>query len=229
MAEKRPISGINEIDIYSDLNDSDINAISALQKVLDSFPDYVLLIDEHHHIVMANDKICINTGKEPKNLTGKYCPQIIHGMNSPFPGCPLEDSLKQGCSVEKEIFDPAYKKWFLSCIYTTELRTKKNLRIYLHIIKDITEKKISQERIKYLSFHDKLTGLYNRAFFEEELIRLDVKRQLPLSLVIGDVNGLKLINDAFGHEKGDELLKKISKILKDCFRAEDIIARWGGD
>jgi diguanylate cyclase (GGDEF)-like protein len=86
-----------------------------------------------------------------------------------------------------------------------------------------------ENEIKHLSFHDYLTGIYNRAFFEEELHRLDTERQLPLTIVIGDVNGLKIINDAFGHEKGDELLIKIAKILKESFRSEDIVARWGGD
>jgi len=86
-----------------------------------------------------------------------------------------------------------------------------------------------ENEIKYLSFHDYLTGIYNRAFFEEELCRLDTERQLPITIVIGDVNGLKIINDVFGHEKGDELLIKIAKILKESFRGEDIVARWGGD
>jgi diguanylate cyclase (GGDEF)-like protein/PAS domain S-box-containing protein len=97
------------------------------------------------------------------------------------------------------------------------------------ILIDITERKKTEEKIKYLSFHDYLTGIYNRAFFEEELHRLDTERQLPITLVIGDVNGLKIINDAFGHEKGDELLIKVAKILKESFRSEDIVSRCGGD
>ncbi len=97
------------------------------------------------------------------------------------------------------------------------------------ISRDITEKKKAEEKIKYLSFHDTLTGLYNRAYFDEELRRLDTKRQLPITIVMGDVNGLKLINDAYGHEKGDIFLRKIADILKDAFRKEDIISRWGGD
>lgn len=80
-----------------------------------------------------------------------------------------------------------------------------------------------------MSFHDKLTNLYNRNYFEEELKRLDTERQLPLSIIVCDVNGLKLVNDAFGHQTGDLLLKKISKVIKEPCRKEDIIARWGGD
>lgn len=97
------------------------------------------------------------------------------------------------------------------------------------IFKDITEKQEKQEEIIYLSYHDQLTGLYNRRFFEEELKRLDTTRNLPLSIAMIDVNGLKLTNDAFGHKMGDQLLKKISEILKNEFRADDIIARVGGD
>ena len=85
----------------------------------------------------------------------------------------------------------------------------------------------TQDKVKYMSFHDSLTGLYNRAYFEEELRRLDTKRYLPLSIVIGDINGVKLINETLGYEKGDELINKISKILKNCFRTGGIIARWG--
>jgi len=87
----------------------------------------------------------------------------------------------------------------------------------------------SKEKLEYLSFHDKLTGLYNRSYFEEELNRLDNDRNLPISIIVGDVDGLKIINDAFGHDKGDNLLKKISSVLKSSFRDGDIIARWGGD
>lgn len=97
------------------------------------------------------------------------------------------------------------------------------------VFRDATEKKEKQERIKYLSYHDQLTGLYNRHFFEEEIKRLDVPRNLPLSIVMIDVNGLKLTNDAFGHEAGDQLLKSVSNILKEVCRTDDIIARVGGD
>ncbi len=100
---------------------------------------------------------------------------------------------------------------------------------YEGIVRDITERKEAEKIIKHLSFHDYLTGLYNRAFFEEELSRLDTDRQLPLTIIIGDVNGLKIINDAFGHEKGDELLCRIASVLRVIFRSEDVVARWGGD
>ncbi|MGM0421152.1 MAG: HD domain-containing phosphohydrolase [Bacillota bacterium] len=87
----------------------------------------------------------------------------------------------------------------------------------------------TEKKLIHQTFHDQLTGLYNRTFFEEESKRLNVKRQLPIGLIIADVNGLKLINDTFGHDKGDELLKRVARIFQETCRKEDIITRWGGD
>lgn len=109
------------------------------------------------------------------------------------------------------------------------LYDENKLPYYEGIVRDITDQKISQNKIEYLSFHDKLTGLYNRAFFEEELKRLDTARKYPLSLVYGDINGLKSINDRYGHQEGDRLLCEVARIIKICFRKEDLVARWGGD
>ncbi len=97
------------------------------------------------------------------------------------------------------------------------------------IIRDISDRKNMEEKLKYLSFHDQLTGLYNRRFFEEELKRLDTPRNLPLTIVMADVNGLKLTNDAFGHSTGDMLLKKAAEVLRKACRSDDIVARFGGD
>jgi diguanylate cyclase (GGDEF)-like protein/PAS domain S-box-containing protein len=104
-----------------------------------------------------------------------------------------------------------------------------NINGMVLVFRDCSEKRKKQQRIEFLSFRDSLTGLYNRRFFEEELKRMNVKRNLPISLVIADVNGLKLANDAFGHAAGDMLLQKAAKIMKRECRADDVIARIGGD
>jgi len=97
------------------------------------------------------------------------------------------------------------------------------------LVTDITEKKKYQDKLIYLSYHDQLTGLHNRRFFEEELNKIDTTDNLPLSVIMTDVNGLKIINDSFGHKAGDELLKKVAEVLKKVSRDDDIIARLGGD
>lgn len=94
---------------------------------------------------------------------------------------------------------------------------------------DITELKQQQQEIQYLSFHDHLTGLYNRRFFDEELARLDTPRNMPLTLLLMDVNGLKLTNDAFGHQAGDRLLRTVADVLRRTCREDEIVARIGGD
>lgn len=94
---------------------------------------------------------------------------------------------------------------------------------------NITDRIEAEEKISYLSYHDSLTGLYNRRFFQEEFNRLDVERNLPISIIIGDVNGLKLTNDIFGHTAGNLLLIKVAEVCRKVCRADDIIARIGGD
>lgn len=101
--------------------------------------------------------------------------------------------------------------------------------VVLSIIRDITLREKWEKRIEYLSFHDYLTGLYNRAFLDEELKRLNVQRQLPLSIIMGDLNGLKLVNDIFGHKEGDNLIIKTARVIQRQCREEDIVSRWGGD
>jgi diguanylate cyclase (GGDEF)-like protein len=71
--------------------------------------------------------------------------------------------------------------------------------------------------------------LYNRNFFDEEMRRLGRGRQFPISIFMADLNGLKKINDDDGHAAGDALLKRTAQVLRAAFRAEDIIARIGGD
>lgn len=116
---------------------------------------------------------------------------------------------------------------------TAELRAVeiswKNKPAYLASVRDITEQKQLQNEMKRLSFYDSLTGLFNRAFFEEEAKRLDTDRNLPLCLIMGDVNNLKLVNDALGHSEGDRLLIAIAQIMKRSCRKEDIVVRFGGD
>jgi diguanylate cyclase (GGDEF)-like protein/PAS domain S-box-containing protein len=97
------------------------------------------------------------------------------------------------------------------------------------VSRNIEERKKNEREVLYLSYHDQLTGLYNRRFYEEELHRMNFRGNMPLAMVIADVNGLKLTNDAFGHFAGDDLLKKFTSILNKELRAEDVAARIGGD
>lgn len=95
--------------------------------------------------------------------------------------------------------------------------------------RDITERKKMEERLRQLSQYDALTGLYNRTFFEEEMQRLREGANVPVGVIICDVDGLKLINDGIGHAAGDQMLKNAAFILSRCFTQNTFIARTGGD
>ncbi len=97
------------------------------------------------------------------------------------------------------------------------------------VFRDVTEAKKKEDEILRLSYQDPLTGLHNRRFVEEALLKLTATKYLPLTVIVGDVNGLKMTNDIFGHEAGDNLLKSLAQILKESCRKKDVIARWGGD
>jgi diguanylate cyclase (GGDEF)-like protein len=94
---------------------------------------------------------------------------------------------------------------------------------------DITERQKAEKELKHMSTHDALTGLYNRAFFDEEMARLEKDRQTPVSIIMADMDDLKATNDRFGHAAGDKLLRRAAKLLKESFRTEDVVARIGGD
>lgn len=97
------------------------------------------------------------------------------------------------------------------------------------IVRDITERKHFEEQLTFLSLHDHLTGLYNRAYFKNELDRLSNGREYPVSIISIDLDGMKLVNDTLGHATGDELLKACAKVLGQSLRQSDILARVGGD
>jgi diguanylate cyclase (GGDEF)-like protein/PAS domain S-box-containing protein len=150
----------------------------------------------------------------------KYFPLLDRGsdsMNLPeYLVLPLS-----GSSVSSEIY--------ISGIITPFKDSDTNFSGWVLTFHDVSHHKQKEKMISYHTFHDHLTGLYNRAFFDVEMQRLNSDRMLPLSLIMCDANGLKLVNDAFGHDDGDRLLQQVADILSRACRKEDIIARIGGD
>lgn len=97
------------------------------------------------------------------------------------------------------------------------------------VFRDVSKEKEKNEEIRYLSYHDMLTGLYNRYYMESALQWINTKENLPIAVIMGDVNGLKITNDIFGHRAGDSLLQNVAETLRNTCRGDDLIARWGGD
>jgi diguanylate cyclase (GGDEF)-like protein/PAS domain S-box-containing protein len=97
------------------------------------------------------------------------------------------------------------------------------------IAADITDLKLGEEKLRYLSLHDPLTGLYNRIYFEEEMSRMEKTRHETVGILSCDVDGLKLVNDTLGHDQGDRLLVAAARVIRESFREGDLAARIGGD
>ena len=96
-------------------------------------------------------------------------------------------------------------------------------------LQDVTARKKAEDYLRYLGTHDVMTGLYNRAFFEETLIRLEIHRRDPISVIIIDLNDLKVTNDHYGHHVGDQLIRRVAEVLKASINDGQVVARIGGD
>ena len=201
-----------------------------------------------NHLGKFNDYVLVNTSKnfrivagvKSETLIGEKISKIVVERKDIFGLQDFYYNMIPGTSRKFvkyiEVLDRTYiinifsdDKEYLILFYTdiTNLKKSADRQKKNGQIKEDNLYAFEKKTEKY--FKDSLTGLYNKAFFEEELLRLDTARQLPLSIVIGDLNGLKLINDAFGHEMGDRAVKKVAEVIKEASRQEDIISRIGGD
>jgi diguanylate cyclase (GGDEF)-like protein/PAS domain S-box-containing protein len=121
-----------------------------IQTILDSFPQYVLMVDSDHHVIMANRSLFDTYGMKPEDIVGEYCPKAIHGLDSAYRGCPVEEAHELGASVERELYDEETDRWMRSSAYVTDLATLDNKPVYLHVIQDVTEQKKADEALSAL-------------------------------------------------------------------------------
>jgi PAS domain S-box-containing protein len=140
---------IAELEVFNDIK---------IQRLLDSLPFYVLLVDSDHEIIMANKAVTQQLGVKAQSIIGGYCPKLIHGLDHPYPNCPLEESVKNNCAIELEYFDQDKNKWFASAIYPSECKTRLGKTIYFHMVHDITNSKNVEHDLKQsLSKFKKIT------------------------------------------------------------------------
>ncbi len=204
---------------------------SKIEAILHSTLDGIYVTDKQGKVLMYNNRFLSLWKISKKLIKQETDEKILDLMNKQVA------DRKKFLGIIRELHDSEQdsidiialkNRRFFECS-SAPLKSDDRIMGRVWSYRDITEQKKAEEKIWYLSFHDKLTGLYNRAFFEEELKRLNTKRQLPLSIIFCDLNGLKEINDNFGYERGDLLLRKFAEVLKSCFRNEDVVVRWGGD
>ena len=206
------------------------------QQTLLSIGDGVMVVDKDGKIEMLNPVAEELIGWTLESAAGMHYKDVF-SLSHEQPGKSIKDPIADALETQtvQEMENHAVltsKSGKRYCLEDSAAPIKDDAGATVGVVlvfRNVTEKKEQQHEIEYLSFHDSLTGLYNRRFFEEELRRLDTLRNLPVSILIGDVNNLKLTNDVFGHTYGDMLLQRLAHVLRRTCRADDIIARWGGD
>ncbi|ADQ13615.1 diguanylate cyclase domain-containing protein [Halanaerobium hydrogeniformans] len=198
------------------------------KKLINGMNDTVWVIDLEGRIIEANNSAVELLGYTQEEL-----------KNMPLDNIDCQTSKNDILFLIKNL--PEEKKQVFESVHlsregekipveiSSSLITYKGELAVLSIARDIRRRKENEAKIKYMTFHDQLTGLYNRHYLEEEIQRINTKRQLPISVIIADLNNLKKVNDNYGHQKGDQLLQKAAELIKTSCRDEEIIARMGGD
>lgn len=189
------------------------------EKLFEHNPEGILIFDEDMYVIDANDAFT--------KIFGYTLPEILHQKIQDF--LLLDDQIPNLLTSTREETVRRSKNGDLIPVsiirYSFQQLGKKNLHYVIYT--DISERKAVEERLNFLSFHDSLTGLKNRTFFELEMKRLQASEE-ACGLIVCDVDGLKFTNDHFGHAAGDELLKNAAQLLASV-AAQHSLARVGGD
>lgn len=207
-----------------------------LRLVLDSAAEAIYGIDPEGICTFCNASCLHILGYSQEDLIGKKIHDMIHhtledGTHLRAENCFIRLTIDQGIQThaEDEILWRADGTCFPAEYYAYPQYKDGQVVGAVVTFMDITERKQKEKDILYLNYHDSMTGLYNRTFFDMETKRLNHKKCLPISVIIGDINGLKMVNDALGHAQGDKLIIGIGEILKKCCSESDVVARTGGD
>jgi diguanylate cyclase (GGDEF)-like protein/PAS domain S-box-containing protein len=199
------------------------------RSVIESTDDSVYMVDRDCRYLFVNRQVLSRLGIDEPDIIGRrYADFHNANDNFDFAGY-VEKVFDRKASLSYEHKTDSGKRCTLRTLSPILDPQTGEIKCVAVISKDISELKKTEEKLKYLSLHDPLTNLYNRAYFEEEMHRLDNSRFELVGLIMCDIDGLKLINDTLGHEKGDELLMKASQIIKRSFRENDVVTRVGGD
>ena len=208
-----------------------------LRLILDSAAEGIYGIDSDGICTFCNASCLELLGySHEEDLIGKEMHALIHhsnqdGLALPVSECKIYKAILTGEKVyeDNEVFWKSDNTYFHVEYFSYPKYRGDEIVGAVVTFTDISERKKNENRIQYLSRHDVLTGLKNRQSFEEIIKTFDEEKYMPLSIIYGDLNGLKLTNDIFGHAAGDDLIIKSANVMKRVCRKTDVIARVGGD
>jgi diguanylate cyclase (GGDEF)-like protein/PAS domain S-box-containing protein len=207
------------------------NQLTLLKTLINSVPDLIFYKDVNSLYVGCNSAFEKFAGKKEKDIIGFTDFNLFDKeMAILFRDMDKKMLIENKPRINDEIVTyPNGTEVFLETLKTSYSNSEGTVLGIIGISRNITDRKKREDENLYLTYHDILTGLYNRRFFEEQIKTLNTNQQMPFSVISGDINGLKLINDALGHNEGDKLLIEVAKILKSCCDKENIVCRTGGD
>ena len=224
--------------MYHVKNFVDLNASQKrLNWVEENICEVVWRATPDFHILEITPSIFRMTGYSVEEVTGKVLAEWI----APESHSVLEDFLKTLPSLihtEDTTRFPTLELEHLRKDKTTfwcEISLKANLDSeeqisgWTGVTRDVSSRHSIQEKLDYLSMHDALTGLFNRAYFLEELKRLEFSRLYPITIMLADLEDLNKIDYQYDMSSGDELVKHTATLLRTVFRSEDMVARISGD
>lgn len=204
--------------------------------IFESIPTPIIITDSEHRVINLNfaaqhlvQNVCYTPGYQ--YYSGASDPEKVQDV---FPWLTQEYDEFVGrenleSQMEKEYLSPSGDRRYIVIHFHRILDFSQKFSGAVISLIDMTERTKMEEQLRYMSYHDPMTGLYNRAYFEQELIRAAAGRYNPFGVVSCDIDGLKMVNDRLGHAAGDALIRTIGGILTDCFRKSDVVARVGGD
>jgi diguanylate cyclase (GGDEF)-like protein/PAS domain S-box-containing protein len=194
----------------------------------------IMITDRDTNILRVNPAFCRITGYSANEIIGQPTSVLNSGRQdhtfyADFWQSLMDDNVWQGEIWNRRKDGAVIPVWQTISVVRDACG---EIDHFISIFSDISEKKMSEERIYHLAHYDILTGLPNRSSFqndiEEALVRA-IRRGHQVALLFLDLDQFKLINDAAGHTAGDELLKQVALRLKRTVRDEDVVARLGGD
>lgn len=205
--------------------------VEYLNTLLKTMNEIFLTYDREGYITFANDKALELSGWKLEEIMGEHLSRFALNkeIEENFRRLRLK-TVNEGYAGSVEVPIPTKNgEVRLINFKFAPIRTEQGIIGGMAAGEDITDRRRAEEDLLFLSIHDPLTGLYNRAFFEQEMKRLNQGCDNPVGVIVADVDGLKLINDTMGHDLGDLVLKKAASLLKKCCPEDAVLARIGGD